>query len=72
MAEAPSISTCVHHWILESPDGRSTVSGTCKLCGQTRFDFATGYEWYWSQADDHTDNNDLFITPRRVDWVKPL
>lgn len=28
--------TCTHHYILETPHGSPTVTGTCKLCGHTR------------------------------------
>ena len=28
--------TCTHHYLLETPHGSPTVTGTCKLCGHTR------------------------------------
>lgn len=32
----PRAKDCTHRWLLESPHGPPTVSGTCKLCGATR------------------------------------
>ncbi len=30
--------TCIHHWVLDSPDGHIDVAGQCKKCGtQKRF-----------------------------------
>lgn len=31
----PGDSGCVHHWLLQSPNG-PTVRGICKLCGATK------------------------------------
>lgn len=28
-------ATCVHHWIIESPSGR-TSAGVCRICGERR------------------------------------
>ena len=28
---------CIHHWMLESPNGTATVGGTCANCGMTKF-----------------------------------
>ncbi len=38
----PAPAACVHHWIIESPNGR-TSAGVCKRCGDTR-DFANATE----------------------------
>lgn len=27
--------TCIHHWLIEPPDGRLSV-GVCKYCGRVR------------------------------------
>lgn len=27
---------CVHHWVVESPHGEKTVTGSCKRCGAER------------------------------------
>ena len=37
-----SSKACVHHWRIESPNGR-TSAGTCRRCGATR-DFANSTE----------------------------
>ena len=29
------MSSCIHHWLLESPDGPNS-HGRCKLCGEER------------------------------------
>lgn len=31
----PSASACRHHWIVQTPQGRTSV-GVCKRCGSTR------------------------------------
>ena len=28
--------TCVHHWVLPSPDGTPTLTATCRHCGAER------------------------------------
>ena len=38
----PAPAACVHHWLIESPNG-STSAGVCKRCGETR-DFANATE----------------------------
>ena len=27
---------CIHHWLLEGPNGTPSIAGTRKLCGATR------------------------------------
>lgn len=46
--------TCIHHWLVESPDGsRGELPGKCKHCGEERMfpneanDF-TGFRQYQS------------------------
>lgn len=34
-AESRAETTCVHHWIIESPSGR-TSTGVCRICGARR------------------------------------
>ncbi|MEX1022391.1 MAG: hypothetical protein WD058_04505, partial [Dehalococcoidia bacterium] len=47
---------CVHHWIIESPNGRES-GGTCKRCGATK-SFANSTEQVmWEQTN--TLRNDL-------------
>ena len=33
--EKPEKKECVHHWIIETPDSR-TSTGVCKLCGEVK------------------------------------
>ena len=35
-AEAKSRNGCVHYWRLTSPNGKDTVTGTCRMCGSCR------------------------------------
>ena len=39
----PVKEACIHHWLLESPDGE-TSKGTCKLCG-TEQSFYNSPDW---------------------------
>ena len=34
-AHRPRTGKCVHHWIIDSPNGRES-RGTCKRCGKSR------------------------------------
>jgi hypothetical protein len=47
---------CVHHWLIESPNGREST-GTCKRCGASK-SFANSTEQVmWEQTN--TLRNDL-------------
>ncbi len=54
-AERPAASQCGHHWLLESPAGK-TSAGTCKKCGVTR-EFYNSLE----SAD--------YLRSERSDWL---
>lgn len=28
--------TCIHHWVIDEPNGAPLLAGTCKQCGVTR------------------------------------
>lgn len=34
---------CVHHWVIDSPNGKAKLQGKCVLCGDTREWFASSY-----------------------------
>lgn len=36
------MSECVHHWILDSPNGTAFVAAQCKKCGTTKTMNASG------------------------------
>lgn len=49
-AGTPVVVECVHHWVIEPPNGR-TSSGVCKRCGEHR-DFANANEAVmWEQTN---------------------
>ena len=65
MAETTTRKTrtgkCIHHWIIESPNGRES-SGSCKRCGRKRA-FANSTEnVMWEQTN--TLRNELRATLR--------
>ncbi len=36
MHEAPGVSYCIHHWLIETPDG-PVSKGVCKYCREEKF-----------------------------------
>lgn len=42
--------TCVHHWRIDSPNGRESV-GTCKRCGATRVFSNSNDSVMWEQTN---------------------
>ena len=49
-------ASCVHHWLIDTPNGREST-GTCKRCGSTK-SFANSTEQVmWEQTN--TLRNDL-------------
>ena len=57
--------TCVHHWMIESPNGR-TSAGMCKRCGVSR-DFANATEnvmWEHTNTLRSTPGSGLRNIPR--------
>lgn len=53
---AASRGTCVHHWIIETPNGRES-GGTCKRCGATKSFSNSTEQVMWEQTN--TLRNDL-------------
>ena len=49
-------ANCVHHWIIESPNGRES-SGSCKHCGKTKEFVNSTESVMWEQTN--TIRNDL-------------
>ena len=50
VTERKSTKNCVHHWIIDSPNGRES-SGACKRCGLER-NFANSTEQVmWEQTN---------------------
>ncbi len=41
--EKVSSTSCIHHWIIESPNGASSM-GVCKICGMEK-EFRNSYEY---------------------------
>ena len=48
-----TVKECVHHWIIESPDGRRQSPGTCRKCG----------------AEGSSSNSPTFIFGVSRDWL---
>jgi len=36
---------CVHHWVIETPNGMPTSRGECRKCGETREFVNSGAEY---------------------------
>ena len=49
-------ANCVHHWIIESPNGRES-RGSCKHCGKTKEFVNSTESVMWEQTN--TIRNDL-------------
>lgn len=53
---------CVHHWVLEAPDGRPKVSGECLKCGTIRYNaFKTAADTWGAMSGD--DLHFIFAGP---------
>ena len=50
--ETPSEPSCIHHWIVGSPEGDKS-SGSCKHCGETRV-FLTSPERFTPRSNRTT------------------
>lgn len=49
-ANTPAAGVCIHHWVIQPPNGR-TSPGVCKRCGEHR-DFANANESVmWEQTN---------------------
>ena len=49
-ATRPSAKTCVHHWRIESPNGRES-EGVCKRCGATKAFANSNESVMWEQTN---------------------
>ncbi|MBT4511610.1 MAG: hypothetical protein GY845_14300 [Planctomycetes bacterium] len=47
--EIQSQEQCVHHWIIDPPDGPIS-KGTCKLCGDEK-DFPNDLSYSWKEEE---------------------
>jgi hypothetical protein len=67
VAERPeTISTCRHHWIIETPSGPFS-KGVCKLCGEEKT-FENLYYGY-SQAEEPLKPTKLYdLVDMESDW----
>ena len=45
-----SPATCVHHWLIEAPNGRESV-GRCKRCGTTKSFMNATEAVMWEQTN---------------------
>ena len=61
---------CVHHWLLDPPDG-PTVWGICKKCGAKR-EFPATYRWEGWQDDGAAKMPPLTLERVRGFHVEPL
>ena len=62
-AQTPAIEGCVHHWVIEPPNGR-TSGGTCKRCGESR-NFANATEHVmWEHTNTLRSSPSLVRVPR--------
>ena len=52
----PTQATCVHHWVIESPNGRES-RGKCKMCGKAKVFANSNENVMWEQTN--TLRNDL-------------
>lgn len=58
LAPATKTKTCVHHWVVRSPEG-STSWGSCRKCGK-RKRFINSFDGY-----DRSNNSDIFADGAR-------
>ena len=49
-ATRPSAKTCVHHWRIESPNGRES-EGVCKCCGAKKAFANSNESVMWEQTN---------------------
>lgn len=56
VAHRPSQARCVHHWVIEAPNGRES-RGKCKLCGKAKTFANSNENVMWEQTN--TLRNDL-------------
>jgi len=54
------MNDCVHHWVIEPMDGRESLPGVCKHCGETKAfpageprHNAPGYHWIGKSVQDY-------------------
>lgn len=65
IVQAVEEATCVHHWVVESPDGRRELPGKCKKCGLERL-FEPGLVM---DVKSHHWKKDMVDKARRVPRV---
>ncbi|MFA7248571.1 MAG: hypothetical protein WC273_02975 [Dehalococcoidia bacterium] len=65
-AAKPAAKGCVHHWRIESPNGRES-QGVCKRCGAVRAFANSNESVMWEQTN--TLRNDANRAPMRTSKV---
>lgn len=61
----------VHHWLIESPNGSSTVQGKCKTCRKTReFEVAQEYSGDWNNGVATMKKGIPYLHPSDKTWVR--
>ncbi len=48
-AKTTNTTTCVHHWVIASPNGE-TSRGVCKICGMERDFPNSADDWLWERS----------------------
>lgn len=67
VVEVITLETCKHHWIIESPDGRSVLNGVCKKCGIEKQNFKA---WVESWDSDIRKSEFNSYTPPDIREIK--
>lgn len=60
---------CVHHWLIESPNGSRLVAGRCKKCGAAREFPAANEALYLTMTERHGSWASIPIKAREIGRV---
>ena len=59
-------ASCVHHWLIDSPNGRES-SGTCKRCGAKKAFSNSNEQVMWEQTNTLRNDINRSVRTSKID-----